>query len=1323
MNTFLKKAAAAALAFVLLFGAVPMLPVQADDAAAPKAAASKTVNASFTDAEINVNGKVTEDGWALHTLVTDEVLLGARWNMTTLYLATRTPNGESVTVKLNGTELTKTNAEIKTSSNKKVSEYGVDFSAIGVTVNDYGTKIPAELTVNGTVWEGTVELTSTEWIVADNPSKLYNHSGIYRKGMRLVHPESKPTPNQNITTITGGYNFYDKYDPNGSNPPAVYSRLTYSGDTYSVLGDRSADTVFGFLFCANSMPEYKLGVDNDFYPFIVSGFNWYICGAEDENNPYYVTMAIVNTDIGLVFSLRDADRDRTYILNKYEGDTFYVETKWTTDGAVVLSIDGEEVAVFEDAEMTAHDTVANNTIVFNLLRSTEIAESEEDSFDIDVTCISVGKSYGDSIVDSISFNTIRKQRNEQQLVQNDLELVTSFASKRFTTPVAIEWASSDPSVIDPATGKVTRPAGSGKSVTLTATAPSLGTSKSIDVFVSGLAPQDDVLIVQKDTATYQGKGVTTDVAAFTLDANNNSIVRDLKESKTVNVIALKDSDTVCRLNSSNLTIWVSEDNKEYTQVESFKLLRDGIYTYLYDFEATGRYIKVHCTLAGSTDADFIAPLDGMIDAYYEDMFGAGDAAFATESSIRIDNGSDAAVMDTIAVVTAEEAGVISLAENYADVRFILDGEILYHSFDGESLLVRIPEIAANGSVTVKVLSGNANAKNIANTEALYEVMYGTKETYNGFRGKYFVTLNNGMMMGFHNQGGQPYYYISQDGGITTSNLIPMTGAAGAFTNPHGSGYDETTGRIFVHGYKNENGVNVGGIVYSDNNGKLWRKAEITYEMEGDEPFSFTYANFVKVSSYDGEDGPNVDFVLATGRDSELMREHYNNGYYHGEMTTMYTVDNGKTWVKSADGVRYYGGDDQAHIREHGLCEMVCMENDEGVLFLYSRCQYEETLHFGYGVSYDFGKTWSEEAVLSNIYTTNTQPELFKMGGYDFIMWGGNNVYGGGSYRRYPLNVAVSYDGMYTFTDIQDLFLRTDYQGMVNGTCINAMNPNYNVSGDTMFVSSISDTITGGNNYRFVYVYNFLDYFFKTKGAYDSFEDITTEYEGWSTTGGQVEASDAQATAGEKSMMFTPGSAAVRSLPAVSDGTISFDLYIEDITKTNLTLELETSHGPDYGKASPIGFALSGSDLAFLRGDTVSGALKNGWNHFEFDLSLHAETPSATLSVNGGEAIAVPVESEIGDYICYVHIVCQGEMTYYLDAFLVEDTDYSAPLTVTSLSAEGTGDPAVTGDPSTPGTSDTDGGVSPIVWIGIGAVVIAGAAVCLAIVKKASKKSA
>ena len=41
-----------------------------------------------------------------------------------------------------------------------------------------------------------------------------------------------------------------------------------------------------------------------------------------------------------------------------------------------------------------------------------------------------------------------------------------------------------------------------------------------------------------------------------------------------------------------------------------------------------------------------------------------------------------------------------------------------------------------------------------------------------------------------------------------------------------------------------------------------------------------------------------------------------------------------------------------------------------------------------------------------------------------------------------------------------------------------------------------------------------------------------------------------------------------------------------------------------------------------------------------------EKPAASLSVNGGENITVPVNTEIGDYAAFVHVRGLGELTYY-----------------------------------------------------------------------------
>lgn len=117
-------------------------------------------------------------------------------------------------------------------------------------------------------------------------------------------------------------------------------------------------------------------------------------------------------------------------------------------------------------------------------------------------------------------------------------------------------------------------------------------------------------------------------------------------------VTWKSSDTT-RLNETMLTIWTSDDNKTYTQVPAFKLLRDGKYTYLYDFEATARYIKVHCTSHYACYAHMTCL--GLLD-YYLDAFYIND----TDNSYIPD-----------VVVTAETAPLTEVPENltetYADV--------------------------------------------------------------------------------------------------------------------------------------------------------------------------------------------------------------------------------------------------------------------------------------------------------------------------------------------------------------------------------------------------------------------------------------------------------------------------------------------------------------------------------------------------------------------------------------------------------------------------------------------------------------------------------
>ena len=1280
MTSFIKRAFAFTLSLILAVGTVPAFAVNAAESTADISMPSvlpeeNVIRAAYTDEEMKLNGLTTESGWNMIAPITENVTAGAQWDFENLYFAVRNEKKEKISVTLNGVELTSDNSQSKTSSNKLNTEYYVSLETLGVTVEDYSVKIPTKIAVGSTVWEGVTHLTSIDWFAADNANRLSPHGSLYKSGMRLVHEWSQPTPDQGANTVGSGYNFFDRYNADAARPAiSIRTSLTYSGDVYAPIGDRTADTLVEFDFLARSMPVYELGTENDFWgEYPNCGFFWYL----RDNASYYnnfITMAIVNTDSGLSFILNTSAlkmNGATYScpLNKQLGEKFRIGINWTTDGDVILYVDGEVLKVIENADSTHRRMEARNIMTMGIARSAEIADSSEDDFDIDVTNLAMGKYYGENLIDALGFWTIQGDKNanpDSHSIISNLSLPTEWKHPQFNKSLSLTWESSDPAVIDPATGKITQPQNNGKLVTLTATDSETGLKKSFDLYVKGLAPESDVLAVISDVTAYEGKGTVQDVYEFTLDTSNNSIIRDLKESKTVNVIALKDSDEINKLNETMLTIWTSDDNKTYTQVPSFKLLRDGMYTYLYDFEATGRYIKVHCTTNTERDCDFIGPLDEMIDAYYENVFGDNGSAFATESSYTLTNNTDTAKFDSIEKISPADAGVQCAASDSADVRFYLDGEMLYHYFDGTNFYVRVTKIPKNSSVTLKILSGNANAKDISNKTNVYEIVYGTVETDPSLTARYTTTLPDGRILAFAAQSDYetPFKFcFSEDQGRSWSGYLTAVGSAPYLCVPQGAIYDEAADRLIVTGYtriRDGGGNNIGLMthyMYSDDMGRSWKHAPLTQTGEYESTYLLSYAQIARLSCNDG-DGPNVDYVHVLNTESPAVSEHYNNRYGHAVARVAYTTDNGKTWTLSPDDIAFYDGEAQgehAHTREHGVCEAHILEAKNGTVVVYSRCQYDNVYTLCRSFSYDYSKTWTKEAELSDVYSVNTQPYLFNFGDYQFMMWGGNNMFGQGSFRRYPLSIGVSYDNLMTFEGVLDLFSKTALQGMTTATAVDNTNTQISKSGDCIL---LTNSATNGkmNTLR---INNFLDYFFKTRGAYDTFEQTDPEWEGWSTTGGEIAHSDAQASDGKYSMCITPGASANRSIPYIQNGTVSFDLFIEDVDKAKFEFEFESSYGFEYGLAAPIAFQLNGNKVTFLGADSaVALNLKDGWNHFEFSLDMLNEKPAASLSVNGGENITVPVNSEIGDYAAFVHVRGLGELTYYLDEFLIIDEDNS-----------------------------------------------------------------
>lgn len=84
---------------------------------------------------------------------------------------------------------------------------------------------------------------------------------------------------------------------------------------------------------------------------------------------------------------------------------------------------------------------------------------------------------------------------------------------------------------------------------------------------------------------------------FALDKNERSIGCDLGEEKKVSALRLNSSTPKYRIESNNLSVWISNDNKSYCNNKG------NLFFYFYDhsilidkLDIFARYIKIHCNL-------------------------------------------------------------------------------------------------------------------------------------------------------------------------------------------------------------------------------------------------------------------------------------------------------------------------------------------------------------------------------------------------------------------------------------------------------------------------------------------------------------------------------------------------------------------------------------------------------------------------------------------------------------------------------------------------------------------------------------------------------
>jgi len=1264
--------------------------VKVDPMSVEESESPEYVDASFAKDPITIDG-VLEEQWRMSGRVLDRnkqlfAEYGFQWTQNHLYIAVEyMAKPDTLSFKLNGRYYTVQDGKLYRGGQNvggstliavsgKVMELRIPLNVLGLgsKISTYGVQMPMSLKAGPYVGCGkTLNLSNITWFVTGNRNHL--PVGAATKSTDAYH---------GVQTLVNGYRLYDLYG--GSNAKEIRSYVSFLSTPEYIenFADRIYDTRIEFDFKADALPI--LPTDGSAFVNVTSAYgnSGFTCAAGEiigaDGGALSFDYGIINTIEGLLFVLNVGGEAQTQLLNKEVGDKFSIAVEWTKNDELILYVDGVQVKSFYCAGVWG-SSAANASLVVNM-RSMFSPNSVADNYDVSITNIAFGKVHKTTgILAQLSFDDIRNKNSKEGSITTDLKLPTSITNGQLDNAYKITWTSSNPSVISN-TGKVTRPATGVAPVTLTAKL-STGETKVFQLTVYGLkVVNDGTLHVENDLNPEFGIGVKSSNGEFALDATNNSIIKILDGKQKVNYVVLTDGDDKADLTPESLTLWISDDNKTYTRIKDFKLLQAGEKWYLYDFEAEGTYVKVHYTKPEEATNEFVSffgTYGTMINVGYHTVFGADNVTF-TESTYILTNNTGKDRLDYAWTVSKKDLGITG---SDASIRIFADGKLLYHYVSGTNVVVRVNDLPKGASVTLTVLSSNGSGiMDIANKEGVHEVIYGVQNTTIQSEREYYMTLPAGTVFPdgsklevetiFSMCRGT--FKISTDGGKTWTtgtvyNNAPEGKEPVTAMSEGGWMFDSKTGRLMYETYTrgdpdptkggfNKNNMDASHmhtfVVISDDGGKTWYKGGTLPcricmpEYKGDSvnalTYSLSYSDGTELSTNDGK-GPNIDFVFPMGT------QYDNIGTFACYIA--YTRDGGETWYYSTTPVTYpslYGS-------EGGCSEAWIIEREDGVLMLHVRCQDMSSYHFKVSYSYDHGLTWTNDNIFSNYYAVNGQAFLRKMniGGENTVIaaWGGNTSLGSATYHRNPFVFASSSNDGETFRNIQNILFRSfeeEYKNIFIANTTNVSLVSYN-GGDLLFTYHRS---AGAGGKVVTHVEDFDDWFTRTKGAYDDFEKGTLKGEGWNQVGGgAVQISD-EVARGKYSLKMGANAMAIRSIPYLQDGTLSIDIYVTP--GSDFTVELQSGHTRYYDQVSvPIAFRVEGGKIYFNSSATASAdGIKEGWNTLTFDLGLSKD--EATLSINGGAAIEIPLKMDFDDYINFINIGTKAGATIYLDEFLVID---------------------------------------------------------------------
>lgn len=952
------------------------------------------------------------------------------------------------------------------------------------------------------------------------------------------------------------------------------------------------------------------------------------------------------------------------------GDSFTWRVSADAEYGITLYIDGRKVGTLPAVDFTA---AYNHTYL-----EIDLANYDSISGGIDVRIEDVIVARKIAVLEKITFDDIKGSNVSADAVYSNLELVKTATFGNTGIEVPLVWKSSNPEYISD-NGELTYSTESvGKSAVMTVTATSGGASVSRDFEISFdfETVDKELYYAFSDKNPYTGKLNSTTVNFdFPFDVTENSVGLDLGSVKTINTVTIIDSDDTSKMHRNDVSLYVSDDNETYTRIKDFDLFRTENKLIFAGFETEARFVKVHCHISVNEFISFKNKLKDIIKAEYnENLVAGGDGAFEKIGSIRVKSASD--ISDGTAYVSFADMGIdtAKLCEDMRDLRFAVGDRVVNHYIEGDGAYIRIPDAVKNTAVTVDIYGNNPNAESISDSGSVFEIIYGNRtltdmtDPENGFN--HCITTArcpNGDLIAVGAEGivkARMTMRRSTDGGRTWGETTEFWN-----NGPHadGCGFLVDGDRMFCIFHISPPGVDYYtlqvAIIMSDDNGYTWKNPDTgvvnsAYFPPTGKYYTVTYTEGIKLSTYDGE-GDGIDYVFMYEMCSD-------NTYSDFAATSLYSRDNGKTWQTSESEIRFNPGNEEDASGKHetGVSECSVVELSDGRLKIYARVQYDDNILLGESTSYDHGVTWEENCTLTEIYSSNTFPVMKTYKDSVLLLWGGNNMMGGRSYFRCPINLAYSLDDMETWNAKHDVLSGTSEGDVSKGSYL-CVQPKmifneYNGSEDMHLAWWKWRT---NSNYGML-VEDASDYIFKTKGAADSFETVSSLYEGWSTIDGYATISDAKATDGRYSMKIDDAAGKVarvsRSIPELYSGEISFDINLEKYSSW-MYVELKGALSFEHYTGNKLAFSVNKDGQLFAVNNKTKSAAGNAlavleldkWYNIKVTFDIEAET--ADIYVNGTRVGSLPVNNDVFGGISIVQIAdasasLPAGLTAYVDNF-------------------------------------------------------------------------